>query len=191
MLLDWVMSIFVASIAAVAMVSTVTAVMDVDASSYSVSLAMQSVVDTITSHVNRVQGLSGNFTENFTFNGTGAVSLPSNAGATPFPYRTIAYTLAFTRDVVLAASNISAGYVSSWAAFSNPVYLVTWANFLKISGSPYLTYSQLQNMDEACLYITAGIPFTLALKEVWVDGQGEYLPLIYLPGYVYAWPSCP
>ncbi len=191
MLLDWVMSIFVASIAAVAMVSTVTAVMDVDASSYSVNLAMESVVTTISSHINRVEGLSGNVTESFSFNGTGSVSLPANAGATPFPYRTIPYSLAFTRDVILVAANVSAGYVSSWSSFSNPVYLLKWSDFQNVTKVPYLDYKQLQTIDQSCLYITAGMPFSLTLKEVWVDGAAEYLPLIYLPGYTYAWPSCP
>ena len=178
-------------IAAVAMVSVVTAVTDVDASSYSVGIALQGIVSTISIHVNKLEGFSGNSTEVFTYNGSGSVSLPANAGTIPFPVHTIVYYLAFTRDVVLSSSTITSGSESRWAAFAEPVYLISWANYSKVSASPYVTYAQLQAMDESCAYLSAGIPFTVELKEIWVDGHGQYLPLIYIPYYTHSWPTCP
>lgn len=175
MMLDWVASLMVATVVAVAMVALGVAVVDQEGATLAVGSELSDVVSTITEQVNQDSGLGVATSQNFSFSqGNPGTVLPSQvAGAT--------YRLILTPDFVQASASLPRGSVARSGAFESQVHLwpTTVVRQLALNGEQ-ATLGEIGAWDHAypCTSFYDDVTFEVQVLEVWVDGTLTYLTLL-------------
>ncbi|MDE1836900.1 MAG: hypothetical protein KGJ23_09820 [Euryarchaeota archaeon] len=190
MIFDWVVSLLVASMVALTLVIIgMSAVVAMDRNT-GVGGALEAVVTSVVTHVDRDEGLSAATSEEFTF---GAAPVPGGNGTQlPSSADGVLYQFLVTPDFLIASANLPGGSVSRSGSFDNPVHLYSPATLQALAAAGYqTTQAQLTSWDHAtpCITFSAGVDMHVSVVLAWVDASPTYLTIFYPTGFTPS--ACP
>lgn len=178
MIVDWAVSLFVVTFIVFGLVIVTEVEFATVEHTYASATETGSVARLVADKVDRMEGLSGASTENFTYSGNsnqnpGAVVLPLGLNSQT-------YYLDFTHDYVIAVLT-SGSSVGTAVDFWQPVYLFNSTTVNYLSTTP-VNGTALQQMSDTpsgiCQALVSGDDFEVVHLLVLVDGQQEYITVI-------------
>lgn len=177
MIVDWAVSLFVVTLIVFGLIVATEVEFAAVERTYGAQVETGSVSEIIADKVARLEALTGNTRENFTYGpnavADGPVTLPSDLNGRP-------YSLVFTHDyvVVLTMGGTPVGTASD---FWQPVYLFNLSTVQKLAVEPMngtVLTAMSQTPAGMCMGLVSGANFTVTHENVRVDGHGEYLTII-------------
>jgi hypothetical protein len=169
--LDWAVSLFVVTLMVFGLIVVVEVEFSSTENTYVARAATSSIAQTITDQINRVEGLDANVTQNFTFQQSLGVVLPSNLEGH-------SYAVDFTRDyvIVITTNGVPVGTAMN---FWQPIYLFNLSVVHTLANSP-VNGTVLKQMasNSTCMSLISGTDFIVTHERSRVDGQIEYLTIV-------------
>lgn len=184
MIFDWVVSLLIASMVALILVLVGMGAVQAMDRNAGVGAMLEGVVTSVSTHVNRDEGLGAATSERFTY---GSTPTPGSNGTTlPVNADGYLYQWIVTPDFLLVSASLPGGTVSRSASFDNPLHLYAPSTVQALASSGYqTTQAQLQSWDQSspCIEFPSGADIGVSVVLVWVDASPTYLTIFYPVGY--------
>ncbi len=190
MIFDWVVSLLVASMIALTLVVLGMGAVQAMDRNAGVGNMLEAVVTSVSTHVNRDEGLSAATSERFSY---GPAPVPGGNGSVlPVNADGYLYQWIVTPDFLMASADLPGGSTSRTSSFNNPLHLYSPATVQTLALAGYqTTQAQLQSWDQSspCIAFPSGVDIQVSVVLVWVDASPTYLTIFYPVGYTPS--ACP